>query len=380
MPLHRNALLISNYPSDTAYAWWLMERFWLELAQRNLPHETFLAYPRVTHVPESLAKSKIRVIEMPFNLNSKAERKPLIRFIKENRIGILYLTDLFYFHRYYASLRRAGIRCIINHDHSPGDRAPSSGLRGSMKAAINRLPWVTADAVFNVSPLMQKRSILNGRIPQKRVHLVQNGIENQQHIESLDRVPIREQLNLPANSDIIISSSRLHRYKRLDHAIEIFERCYHKNQNRHLIVLGDGPDAQRLLTLSSQRSCSTHIHFLGFRNDVKALLLEADIAIHCAQGEGFSLSIIEYMSAGLPTITPNIPSVCQATEHGVTGFNYEDGNFVQAANFINTILESSTLKLKLSNQAQKIARTNYSLNNTLAQFNRALTGTGLNPQ
>lgn len=64
----RNLLLVANYESDVGYAWWLMETFWVWLADiaARQGQKTFLIYPKVTTVPASIASSSIGVSELIF--------------------------------------------------------------------------------------------------------------------------------------------------------------------------------------------------------------------------------------------------------------------------------------------------------------------------
>ena len=58
--------MVSNYPSDTAYAWWLMEHFWGTLAGRfsQLGRKAYLAYPKITTLSEAIAAAPIEPVEL----------------------------------------------------------------------------------------------------------------------------------------------------------------------------------------------------------------------------------------------------------------------------------------------------------------------------
>ena len=65
---HKNALMVSNYPSDTAYAWWLMEQFWAILAQ-ELAHSSggvaYLAYPAISTLSDRVQAAPLRPVALP---------------------------------------------------------------------------------------------------------------------------------------------------------------------------------------------------------------------------------------------------------------------------------------------------------------------------
>ncbi|MGW8267881.1 MAG: hypothetical protein ACWGSQ_16055, partial [Longimicrobiales bacterium] len=56
-----NVLLVANFGPDVGYAWWLMERFWVQIAGRcrQQGSECYLAYPEEGLVPDSVTKAGI---------------------------------------------------------------------------------------------------------------------------------------------------------------------------------------------------------------------------------------------------------------------------------------------------------------------------------
>jgi len=374
-----NVLLVSNYSSETGYAWWLMEFFWITISKYvNSSQKTFLAYPKVNEISENIYNSDIQTVALNFDLLIKATRNSILSFIKNNKITTIYFTDRKYFDTNYRFLRTAGVKIIIIHDHTPGDRPEIKGLKGIFKAWRNKIGLFTADAFLNVSPLMRQRSIKNGGIPENKCFSIQNGIKTLEPKQSNFTHSIREELGINKNAVVVVTSSRLHSYKRVDQAIKAFETATHRIEMEiHLLVVGDGPDEERLRDVASKCTSHKKIHFLGFRRDIKNILNESDLAIHCSQGEGFSLSIVEYMAACLPVIVPNIPSVCQAITHDKNGFIYRNNHLPEASNFIKKLSENTELRKKMGSDARSKVYSDFKLEHTLQQFEAVLSGLGI---
>tara|TARA_R110000851_G_scaffold302714_2_gene460048 strand:- start:27822 stop:28967 length:1146 start_codon:yes stop_codon:yes gene_type:complete len=379
---HGNLLLASNYSSDTGYAWWLMEFFWLILAERPAFQATYLAYPKIKSVPPAIERSSINTIELDFNAQNKGSTKKICQFIKRNNIKFLYLTDQPYFSWRYIEYRLAGVEQIIVHDHTPGDRPEITGIKGLVKAFRNRLPLATADMVLNVSPLMQRRSLLNGRIPSQKCVSIQNGIDVKAPEDWLytknSEQHIRSELSLSADSIIVVTASRLHPYKQVDFAIQTFVGALQQTKrDLHFIIIGNGPDEDQLKNMRETRENFDRIHFLGYRKDVPSILADSDIAVHCAKGEGFSLSIIEYMYQKLPVLVPDTPSVCQALEHQKSGLVYQAGNLESATSNLLELVENDNLRQTMGQNAQDTCLEKYTINQTKRQFTRALEAFGI---
>ena len=81
--------------------------------------------------------------------------------------------------------------------------------------------------------------------------------------------------------------------------------------------------------------------FTGNRSDIRKILPSCDIGFCAATGEvGYSLSILEYMSAGLITVVPANPSTALATEQGLNGYVYKEKDVDSAVQaLLNAIAE-----------------------------------------
>ncbi len=233
-----NILLVSNYSSDVGYAWWLMEHFWVLLACHfeRQGSRAFLAYPTISELPQSIRNSNIEPIEMTVPGGTPSEKRKLRRFITENNIKSVYFTDRPWFSPAYAYLRLLGIKRIVVHDHTPGDRPPVGGLKGLAKAVRHRLPMVNADRQFCVSEMMRCRSIQNGRIPPSKCLVVQNGIPPVEP-PSRPREDIRSRLGLQPESLLCITTGRAHPYKRFDFIINVAADIHANHPEEDIVFL-----------------------------------------------------------------------------------------------------------------------------------------------
>ena len=369
-----NVLLVSNYPSNLGYAWWLMEHFWTLIAEQFEARggRAFLAYPRITELPESIRQSNIVVVEMDIQRLGICRKKTIEQFIATHNIRHVYLTDRPWFNIDYAFMRRAGVRNIVVHDHTPGDRPSIGGLKGFIKSIRNRLPMICANSQLCVSELMRQRSINNGRIPATRCHVVQNGIPPVE-VGTTSHQSLLDNLDIPHDSKICITTGRAHPYKRFDFIIDAaaaLQRLMPEN-NLVFLLIGDGPAYSTLKEKIHQLQLDRQVRLPGFISNARDILGRADMAMHAALGEGFSLSIVEYMSAGLPVLVPDIPSVKQAIDHGENGFVYPKDDASSDASFIARMLKDEQTRQSMGLLAREKANTQYSLDNCTREFKNA---------
>lgn len=365
-----SVLMVANYRPDVGFAWWLMESFWIDLAQLAAARgmRALLAYPETGPVPAHIQMAPIQTIFQDFSDTSPSTVREAMQLVKQHNIKLVYFTDRGFTSPWYAALRLAGVRAIVTHDHTPGDRPDVTGLRGLLKAAWHHLPAINADLQLVVSPLIGRRAMRNARIPASRIAVVQNGIDP---IECQgDRSYVRREFSLPPQAVVCITVSRAAPYKRIDFVISVAERVvqHHARTDVHFVFCGDGPDMQRLRQLVARAHLEPHFVFAGRRRDVPALLCSSDVAIHPSQGEAFSLAVVEYMSAGLPLIVPDIPTVCQAVDHDSTGLVYGDGDVVAAADLICELASNEDRRLSIGARASAKVRSCFSSDMMHRQF------------
>lgn len=79
--------------------------------------------------------------------------------------------------------------------------------------------------------------------------------------------------------------------------------------NVHVIFVGSGETLEYNQNLTRSLGLESRIYFAGFRDDIPSILKISHIGILCSNWEGFGLSVVEYMLAGLPVVASNIPGV-----------------------------------------------------------------------
>ena len=360
----KNILLVGNWPSDTGYAWWLMERFWIAIARHYKTSERriFVSFPQVREVNPDFAAAGIEVVEFTFDLSHPDRIKSLI---EQHKIGCVYLTDQKYLSPTYRAMRKAGVEIIIVHDHTPGERTTASGPRRWLKSFMGRIPGLGADAYIAVSPPVFERFLNAACLPRHKCFLATNGIDIEKFHES-PAVDIRRELGLTMEAKLVVSVGRASQYKGIQRIIEAASIVREKStQPVHFIHCGDGPDLGFFNDLIAKRRLQDRFLMLGKRSDVAGILKSCDIAAHASEGEGLSLAILEFMEAELPVVLPDSPTVSQSVQDRVSGLLYRRGSVEDLAAKLLELLESPSLRKSMGSAAQRAVHEKYDLNGTI---------------
>ncbi|MGE5192782.1 MAG: GT4 family glycosyltransferase PelF, partial [Deltaproteobacteria bacterium] len=86
-----------------------------------------------------------------------------------------------------------------------------------------------------------------------------------------------------------------------------------------LDIVGDGPDRPALESLCDELRLRGNVRFLGFRDDVHALLPQSDLFVLSSVTEGLPMTLLEAMAAGLPTVSTDVGGISELVAEGETG-------------------------------------------------------------
>ncbi|KZZ09849.1 hypothetical protein A3750_08485 [Oleiphilus sp. HI0079] len=354
-------LLVANWDSNVGFAWWLMESFWRAISQKYEPSfQSYLAYPSISTVPQAIETAPIECHTINFTLSSPSSLFRQLSFIRQHHIKTMYFSDQKVTHWRYAVFKLFGVKHIIVHDHTPGERSKSSGLKGFAKSIVNN-SILSATALFATSDYVKTRLIETYRAAPSKCYSIPNGIPYYE--VSRDR-SVLGQFDISHDSTVIIGTGRANKFKGIDFALECMAQLIKQNPDTKLVYLycGDGPDLKHFKHKAKHLGIGGYVRFPGRVSNLDDTCAAADIAFHPSQGEvGYSLSILEYMRARLPVVVPDNPSVCGATSDAETGLVYERNRIDSAVSALLRLATDSKLRKRLGANAHKSIKANYNL-------------------
>lgn len=372
----RNVLLVANWDSNVGYAWWLMESFWVEIASHYSKQGSaiYLIYPSISKIPKAIEESCIITKKISFRSSNSSEIETLRNFIKTSDIGLVYLSDQPSTSILYAKLRFWGIDKIVIHDHSPGEREVPKGIKRIFKSVVHRIPLIAADLYIGATEYIQERNINVNQLSRNKTAAAPNGIVPIE-IDLRNRAKYRDEFGFSNDAIVFVSTGRAHIYKGIDFLLHCASKLIKGSTTEmYFIHCGDGPHLEKFKELALELGISKRFLFLGRRNDVREILQACDIAIHAAKGEvGYSLSILEYMSANLATFVPDRESVCQSIKHNKTGIIYKADSQSDLCQKVIELINDPDKRSLLAKSACEEVKRNYTLDLTKQALIRAIS-------
>jgi glycosyltransferase involved in cell wall biosynthesis len=121
--------------------------------------------------------------------------------------------------------------------------------------------------------------------------------------------------------------ARLHSQKTLDVLLRAAKIVLEKREGTIFVIVGEGPERERLEQLSKELGIEEQVKFTGVRRDVPEVLKAFDIAVLSSEWEVFPMFLLEAMASKLPVVSTRVGSLEEVVEENLTGFLVDRGDF-----------------------------------------------------
>jgi glycosyltransferase involved in cell wall biosynthesis len=184
----------------------------------------------------------------------------------------------------------------------------------------------------------------------------------------LTRPQLLDQLGLPQGVRLIGLIGRLWLQKRVKDAIWAADLLKVIRDDVHLLVIGDGPQRQRLLRFRDNCHIRDKVHFLGHREDALNLLPHFDVLWSTSMFEGQSNAILEAMAAGIPVVASDIPGTRDLVVPGETGYLVGVGDRANITRHTHRLLDDPALAARLGQAARQRAQSEFSVEKMIQSY------------
>jgi len=207
--------------------------------------------------------------------------------------------------------RRKPVLCLVHHVHEDqwAMRFPAPVARLGRALEGRAMPAVYGRSLFLAVSESTRRALTAIGIPDERIRVITEGVE-------------------AASADVIRSPTplftvlgRLVPHKRVDLVLRAW-RVVQPIVGGELVVIGDGPERQRLEALAGPE-----VTFAGHVSEEEKwrLLRRSWLLVHGAHHEGWGIAVVEAAACGTPALAFDVPGVRDAVVDGETGMlvNFE---------------------------------------------------------
>lgn len=209
-----------------------------------------------------------------------------------------------------------------------------------------------SDAITAVSDNLRDETFRSFRI-EKEIQVIPNFVDTQRFYKS--NKEHFKKLLAPGGEHILVHVSNFRKVKRVEDAIQIFERVRAVIPSR-LLMIGDGPERQNAEELCRTLNICNDIRFLGKQEQIDEIFSITDLFLLPSQYESFGLAALEAMACGVPVISTNAGGLPEINIHGETGFLSNVGDVDDMARHAIHILEDDARLKQFKTAALEQAR------------------------
>ncbi len=282
----------------------------------------YFPYAAAIHVQgahlSALRELGVEPLEVPLNgslahLQTATQVLALASHLKRNQIDLVHAQDFYSSIIGVPAARLAGAKVVVGrldlgHWHGKGQKwMLAAACRGAHHLIVN------AQAI-------KEKIIKSEKIPFRRISVIPNGIDLQRFDIQKSQALTAPLPALEGKKVVVHLANMIHPVKAQELLLEAMKKVVQEKPNTALLLVGDGPRRSLLERMSGELELSKHVHFLGYRTDIPALLMRCQVGVLCSDAEGLSNAIIEAMAAALPMVVTNAGGNRELVRNGENGF------------------------------------------------------------
>jgi len=147
----------------------------------------------------------------------------------------------------------------------------------------------------------------------------------------------------PNGEKLLVHTSNFRKVKRIEDVMGMFN-LVRRQIPAKLLLVGDGPERQRMESLCREYDMCNDVRFLGKLDAVEELLSVCDLFVMPSEKESFGLAALEAMACEVPVISSNTGGLPELNVQGVTGFMSNVGDIEDMARNALFILQDENLQ------------------------------------
>jgi glycosyltransferase involved in cell wall biosynthesis len=197
-------------------------------------------------------------------------------------------------------------------------------------------------------------------VPPERVRVIRNAARLSAFADPDPRMRQRLRELTGGEGPIVVAAGRLSPEKGFDVLVEAAKRFLNDVSTARGVVFGEGPERTRLQQKIDEFGLTERFRFLGFRDDVDALLPWAHLVVIPSLTEGLPNIALEAAAAGVPVVATAVGGTPEVVIDGCTGFLVAPNDPVALARRIADLVTAPELARALGIAARRRVEEHFS--------------------
>jgi glycosyltransferase involved in cell wall biosynthesis len=293
------------------------------------------------------AERAASVVEFPIRgfarAGTGAQLLSFARWCRRERLMVVQTCDL------YANIFGLPGAALAGVPVRIGSRRELAPDKTRAQLFLQRQAYRCATKVVANSPsarrILEAEGLATGSIA-----VIPNGVDHRAFAARTPRPRLRE----------ILTVANLRPEKNHDVLLRAAAELARNHPDLRLRFAGAGPQRAALESLAASLGLSGRVELLGHRDDVPALLAQADLFVLPSRSEAFPNGAIEAMAAGLPVVASATGGLSDLIAHERTGLLVPPGDAGALAAAMRRLIEEPALAASLGERARREVQARYS--------------------
>lgn len=242
---------------------------------------------------------------------------------KDRKIDVVithHAYPLAYAYLIWIKKRKLPIKIIVYAHGNAVDMCHVNNKKGlKFRKLITNYAIQNADAIVAISESVKRSLVTFFHVEPEKIIVIYNGVD-------IARFALKKNKAYNESMTHFIYVGRLIKEKGVQTTLKALAHLP-DHYNWLFTIVGDGDYRQTLEDLVFKINIGSKVMFLGTRTDIPRLLQNADVFIHMPEWEeGFGITIVEAMAAGLICICGDTGAVSEIINDGKDGLLVTKGN------------------------------------------------------
>ncbi len=220
---------------------------------------------------------------------------------------------------FYAALSRLAWRPprLLLEEHGRFWPEPDKPLRRLVNRAL--IAPLTHRAIAVSKDIRHRLARYEG-LRADRVDVIYNGVTPAPALGADERRALRASLGLPDDAFVVGTVGRLDPIKNLPMLVEALRQSLPRVPTLHGLVVGDGPERERLRAAIGAAGLQARMVTTGHRDDARRLTQCMDLFVLASLSEGTSMALLEALAGGVPVAVTDVGGNPEVVEAGISGW------------------------------------------------------------
>lgn len=305
-------------------------------------YPAFAANPPAVCCMDSVGELGERLISEGYKVHCKGRRPgidvQMITWlgdrIREERADVIHAHQ--YSPLFYAvpAAFLAGRRRVVYTEHGRFHPERVSWKRSLLNPLLAR----GVDHLVSISGATAQAMSTFDNLPLQRIKVLHNGIDCSGGEHPVDKSAKRRQLGIPDTCRIIGTAARLNGIKNIPMMLRVLKIVLLQVPEAMLVIAGQGGEEQRLKDMAVELGVADKVRFIGLRFDLPEIYQLFEVFLLTSFSEGISITLLESMAAGVPSVVTDVGGNCEVVVEAETGFLVPIDDDRQMAQRVCTLL------------------------------------------